>query len=435
DPVIPLGLLQVMAACPAHHERAVVDLCFEPAPCRTLASRLEELRPELIALGIRNLQGNDYGTPDAQLEHYAALVHTIRSCSDAPLVLGGSGFSVDPLRLMDLLQGDFGIAGEGEEVFRNLVECHEHGGDAGRVPGLLRRIDGRVRANRPRRSFSALTTLPRPDRRWVDPRHYQQCGTDSVQTKRGCSMGCTYCAYPRIEGRTSRLRSADEVADEVREVRDAGAHHFFFVDSVFNLPPRHAEAVCDALIARGTPLPWTCYVNPSRFAPRLAERMRQSGCVGFEVGSDSGSDRVLEQLGKGFGSQHLRDLHRVARDAGLKDCHTFLLGTPDETSDDVERTLDLLHDLDPSAAILMVWQEERVRSTSRLAPAQHRSRERLLSRLREACRDHPRWIVPALGIRFSQPTFRRLRKLGWTGPLWQYLDQIPASSALPRRKC
>jgi hypothetical protein len=56
DAVIPIGILSVMAATPTRHEKLFWDLCFEPDPLETVARNLRESRPDLVAIGLRNLR-------------------------------------------------------------------------------------------------------------------------------------------------------------------------------------------------------------------------------------------------------------------------------------------------------------------------------------------------------------------------------------------
>lgn len=425
DPVIPLGLLAVMAATPAGHERALVDLCFEADPEAALARRLGEVRPDLVALGIRNLHDNGYGPIDATLAYYRRLAAVVRrEAPAATLVLGGGGFSVLPEALLRELGADVGVAGEGEVAFAGLVEALARGEPLDRVPGILWREEARVRrAARPAAAVS-LDALPPVDRDLVDPRHYERCGTDSIQTKRGCPMRCTYCTYPAIEGRVHRLRDPERVADDFARAREAGARHVFVVDAVFNLPARHALAVCEALARRGDALPWTSYVNPTGFTPEVARAMRRAGAIGMEVGSDSGDDAVLARLEKGFDTGAIRRLREVARDAGLLDCHTFILGTPGETLASVRRTLDFIVSLDPAAAILMLWNDEQESLDPALASERRALREEILALLEAERARYPRWVIPQLGVNFRARMFRLLRRRGLSGPLWQHLDRL-----------
>jgi radical SAM superfamily enzyme YgiQ (UPF0313 family) len=272
--------------------------------------------------------------------------------------------------------------------------------------------------------FFDLAKLPIVDRRLVDPRHHQRTGIESVQTKRGCPLKCDYCTYPGIEGRSYRLRPPSHVADELEHIREVApdVNHYFIVDSVFNLPPSHARAVCDAIADRGIGLPWTCYVNPIRFDDELAEAMARAGCVGMEIGADSGVDEVLTRLRKGFDTETIRDAQRAARGAGLKDCYTFILGTPGETMDQVRRTLDFVVDLDPFAAILMAWKDDQESLDAELARERDALREGILDMLDAERMQQHRWIIPPLRHQFQARAFERLRKSGLTGPLWQHID-------------
>jgi len=170
DAVIPLGVLAVMASVPDRHARELVDLCFEPYPLAALCARVEHFRPDVVALGMRNLQNADYTGYTHQLDYYASLIEALRGVTDAPIVLGGAGFSVMPGPLMERLRPDFGIAGEGELAFPALVDALEQsaGGhvEVGEIPGLYRRVDQAL-VYTPIRGFADMRQLAPPARSLV----------------------------------------------------------------------------------------------------------------------------------------------------------------------------------------------------------------------------------------------------------------------------
>jgi len=426
DAVVPLGLLYLMAACPERHHAVLWDLCFERDPHAALRSRLAQLEPDVVALGIRNLQRNDYSGGRDNIDYYRSLVETIRAVSSARVVVGGGGFSVMPEGWMRELRADFGVVGEGERAFAELLVALEAGQRSwADVPGLLYWAAGKLVSNPRGLRFLDLDELPVPDRTLVDPRYSERFGIESVQTKRGCSLACEYCTYPSIEGRTVRTRTPRLVADEMAALlaTHPSTRHVFIVDSVFNLPPDHARAVCRALRDRGWTVPWTCYANPIGFDGELARLMVQAGCAGVEVGADSGCDEVLRTLRKGFDTAALRRLHAVATEVGLRDCHTFMLGTPGESLYDVRRTLDFVIDLDPFSAIVMIWTDDAEAERPDLALARSELRAGILHLLAEVTVSRPRWVVPATGLNFEPKLFTVLRKVGLRGPLWQHLDR------------
>ncbi|MEE2677471.1 MAG: radical SAM protein [Myxococcota bacterium] len=435
DPVIPLGLLSLAANTPSQHPRTLIDLCFEDAPEAALGDALEAFAPDVVALGMRNIQAADYSGIAPTVEYYAGLIQTIRRHGDAAVVLGGSGFSVMPGALMERLQPDFGIAGEAEAAFPALLAALEAGGDPLGVAGLWRLANGTLERSSAKTSFLDLNQLAPPDRHLADSRYYTEVGIEGIQTKRGCPLRCEYCTYPTIEGRVGRLRDPVRVADEWEKLaaNAPNLHHIFIVDSVFNLPTRHAREVCDAVAQREIGIPWTCYINPLGFDEALAEAMARAGCAGMEVGADSGSDQQLTALRKGFTTDAIRTLSRTAKATGLLDCHTFLLGTPGESFDDVLRTLEFVADLDPFGAILMVWVDDAEALDPELARQRQALREKVLLFLEDHRDDYPWWAIPSLGVNYHPDLFSTLRAEGLHGPLWQHL-RGPAATRLRERR-
>ena len=426
DPVVPIGVLYVMAAVAAHHQCELVDLCFESAPYDHARTRLADYRPDVVAIGMRNIQNHNYTGISDTLGHYQALVAAVREGTDAPIVMGGGGFSVMPRALMERLGADYGICGEGERSLELLLDSLEHGRpDLSRIPGLYyRRDDGVVEASSaPVVRHLDLNGLPDPLLRLADPRYYAETGTEPIQTKRGCALECTYCTYPLIEGHTIRCKDPSQVVDNLFHRLEANPdiRHVFVVDSVFNLPPRHAKALCRELIRRRFPIPWTCYANPIAFDSELAGLMREAGCQGMEVGSDSGCDHVLRSLNKGFDTARIRKLHETSAAAGLKDCHTFMLGTPAETLDDVHRSLDFIVDMKPHCAILMAYKDDAESLDDGYAQQRADFRRQVLDVMDQRRADYPRWIVPDLGVNHDLRLFKALRRQGIAGPLWQQM--------------
>jgi radical SAM superfamily enzyme YgiQ (UPF0313 family) len=426
DPVVPIGLLYMMAIAGDRHERTLVDLCFEDQPIATLARELERCAPDVVAIGMRNIQNADYTGTSTTLDYYDEVVRTVRSHTSAPVVMGGGGFSIIPGDLVRRFGLDYGIAGEGELAFAQLLGRLESGTrDASGIANVYGPDGQPVSPIRPvgRHDFLDIRKNVRPDRRWVSPRYYEHSGIGSIQTKRGCAMRCDYCTYPTIEGRVIRQRYADDVADEWRDMLESAPEigHVFVVDAVFNLPPEHARQVCRALIERGGSRPWTCYINPIRFEQDLADLMARAGCAGVEIGSDSGTDAGLERLNKGFTTEQIRQTSEACRRAGIKDCHTFVLGMPGETLEDVERSLDFIEALDPYSAILMAYKDDHEAVDAALAERLGAFRQRVLETIERRARPHSRWAVPSTGLRFSSRLFNALRKSGLRGPLWQHV--------------
>lgn len=410
SPVVPIGVLYVAGAVRDAHDVRVVDLCFEADPHDALAGAIRAMRPELVGLGLRNLHDNSYTSSEPLLGYYESLVATIRAASRVPLVVGGAAVTLRPTSLLGRLEPDHLVLGEGEIAFRRIADQRARGEKPDRVVAAAAVMSRRRLAEQASDLDGAA-----PARDLLDPRYFEEDGTDVVQTKRGCAFQCTYCDYPDLEGRKVRVRDPALVAREMIACASRpGVSHVFFVDAVFNVPRSHALAICRELRAQGSRVPWICYVTPAGLDDELAASMAAAGCIGVEIGTDAGSAATLERLKKPFGTDDVVCAQRALRAYGILDCHTFILGTRGETAEQTEETLRFADALDPGVAVFMTAVEDREART-----IGHSSRRNeILTLLDREARARPRWVVPELGIRFGARLTSVMRRRGVRGPTW-----------------
>jgi radical SAM superfamily enzyme YgiQ (UPF0313 family) len=140
---------------------------------------------------------------------------------------------------------------------------------------------------------------------------------------------------------------------------------------------------------------------------------------------------ILYRLRKGFTTDQIRSFHDLARAAGIPDCHTFLLGTPGESFDDVLRTLDFIADLDPFSAILGIWIDDYEALDPDHARERRKLRESILQLLEEHKSKFAWWSIPSLGVNYDPRLFDLLRKRGFRGPLWQHLRRLVSGRRRP----
>jgi anaerobic magnesium-protoporphyrin IX monomethyl ester cyclase len=344
QPVVPNGVACVASALRrAGHEVRVLDLCFARDPQRAARAVAHRFAPDVIGLSIRNIDNSDL----IALKHYtpeaAAVTRTLRAAApNATVIAGGAAFGVAPAALTDALGVDWAVAGDGERATVALLEALAAGRDPGDVPGLVRR-DGGVTRLVPPGGEGRLDTLPETRLQdWIDLRAYERHGaTVPIQTKRGCVFRCVYCTYLNVEGWGYRLRGPDSVADEMAALaRDAGVRRFEFVDSTFNSPPRHAIAVCEAIVRRGLRVHLdTTNFTPASATSELLDAMRPAGFRWLGITAESASDDVLARLDKGFDAARVHDVAQRVERAGMRVLWIFLVGGPGETRETLEETL------------------------------------------------------------------------------------------------
>ena len=457
DPIFPLGLAYIAAAArQAGHEIAVADLCFGSRPLDDLRRQVDAFQPDVVGLSIRNIDNAAYPLTVEYLDRHREVVEMLRAATRAPVVLGGSGFSILPQAYMQVLDGDWGVAGEGEQAFLELLAALDRGWNPVGIPGVVSRADGHV----------VTPVVPAPVRRPVDwasglrpardlfeyRRYIRRGGMGNVQTKRGCVFKCSYCTYPLLEGNRFRAREAGDVVDELEALMtDYGPHDVFFVDSILNFPVGHVEALCEEILRRRLRLRWSCYATPVKLGREQARLMARAGCEGMELGSDAVEDGQLGRLGKSFDAEVVHRANAHGLEAGLRVCHTAIFGGPGETESSVRATCRALRAMRPTAVVAMTGvrlypgtpltrqldAEGKVQAgdigllpTFYIEPA---VREFLPAYLQRQALEAGNWVLPGLSPPLLPASQRLLRALGISGPLWRLL-RFSAMRAASRTK-
>jgi hypothetical protein len=335
---LPLGLGLVAAATEqAGHEVELVDLLGSPDPVTELGGRLDAFGPDAIGISVRNVDDQSSERPRFLLESLLPVVAVCRRHSTAPVVLGGAGYSIFPARVLDYLGGDFGVAGDGEEVFVRLLAALLRGDQPADLEGVYMRGRGgrrcSVRAPLDQASLfhDRLFDCARPD----DPELWVP-----LETRRGCANDCSYCATAQIQGRQVRCHAPRRVAATVSRLAERGLRRVYFVDNAFNLPEGHALDLCQRLGELARPVAWRCILYPHRVSEPLVQALGRAGCVEVSLGFESGSQRVLGEMNKRYRPQEVREAADRLRDRGIRRTGFLLLGGPGETRESVEESLD-----------------------------------------------------------------------------------------------
>lgn len=344
----PIGLEYVAEAAQQEGiEVDVLDLGLSAEPDAALGNYLSGRNPTLIGLSFRNV--DDCFWPSAQwfVPDLADVVKRIKALSDAPIVLGGVGFSIFADRIVEYTGADFGIRGDGERAIAALYRELRDGRDLEKVDGLVWRRDGRIVANAP--AWPAAFSLSARRRAFDNVAYFERGGQCGLETKRGCNRQCLYCADPLSKGTTLRLRPPGEVADEVASLLAQGIDVLHTCDAEFNIPRSHAMAVCEELIRRSLAdkVRWYAYLAVTPFDAELAQTMRKAGCVGINFTGDAASDRMLRTYRQPHRSDDLATAVRLCRENHIKVMIDLLLGGPGETSETLKTTIDFMRNTRP----------------------------------------------------------------------------------------
>jgi len=357
-PVSPVGLEYIGTYLMENDEDVyLLDLALIRKDKRipSLKDAVEKIQPDLLGLTVRNIDDCYCLSRDFMLPSIKETVDIIRSLTNSPIVIGGVGFSVTPEDVMNYLDVDFGIAGDGEKSMLLLCKALRNEIDFTDVPGLLYKKQNKLAKNTV--SADELTDYPYPLRYFIDNRGYlNQGGMVGIETKRGCAMKCIYCADPLSKGTQYRLRPIKTIIEEITNLVNNSVNVFHFCDSEFNLPLNHSLELCKRITQKqlNQDIEWYAYVSPKPFDTEIAMTYKESGCKGLDFGADSLNDKMLKNLGRNFTCENIIQAVIASKEAGITCMVDLLIGGPGETKQTITETIEKVKKLNPDRIGLSV---------------------------------------------------------------------------------
>ena len=141
-PIAPLALEYIGAAIQAvGHQARVLDLCFADDADKATADAFAGKRTDLVAVTFRNTDDCYFASRRSFVEILATDVQRIRQYYDGPIVVGGGGFSLMPVALLNCVDADYGVRGDGEVALIELLRALSGEIQLSAVPGLVHRAD------------------------------------------------------------------------------------------------------------------------------------------------------------------------------------------------------------------------------------------------------------------------------------------------------
>ena len=256
---------------------------------------------------------------------------------DRKIVLGGVGTkSVEEKILRRFPWVDVIARGEGEATGPELMRALD-GDSLDSVLGISYRHNGSIAHNPDRPRLRNLDAIGFPAFGRVPLDRYQGYG---MMTSRGCPYPCTFCSVAPVWNYQSFSRSPENIVEEMALLhRQAGVDLFLFQDEFFVSGRRQVMTFCDALERQRISVLWKAFGRVNLMDEEMMKRMAQCGCVELRFGIESGSDRVLKLIKKGFTAAEALELIPKAVQIFRRVDAFYMWGFPFETMEDFNQSL------------------------------------------------------------------------------------------------
>jgi anaerobic magnesium-protoporphyrin IX monomethyl ester cyclase len=268
------------------------------------------------------------------------------------MVLGGPHPTFLP---QETLQAELGldavVVGEGEETIVDIFQKYEKTEDneLSEVKGIIYRENNKIRTNLPRTPIKDLDNIPFPARHLLPFKDYVDSGyAGAMITSRGCVFSCNYCSSSLIMGKKFRVRSPENVVDEIEElVSKYKIKDLAFIDDIFMLNKRRAMSIADEIKNRNLDINFITSSRVDTVNRDLLESLKSSGMNTLYCGVESGSQRVLDLMGKGITLKQVEDAFKIIKDVDIATIASFILGYPGETIEEINETITFSIKLEP----------------------------------------------------------------------------------------
>ena len=340
----PLGLLYLAGYLQEYseHDVKIIDCQVEEIGFEELEVKVLEYMPDVVGITVLTM-----ALIDVQMT-----IGAIKRADDKiTVVLGGPHVHLYPEETIELKGVDYVVQGEGEVVFRKLLDNLDNKELLKNINGLVFRDDGEIVNTRLSEFIEDIDRLPFPARKLTPYRKYTSVLTKEVNvttifTSRGCPYGCTFCDRHHL-GKKFRARSAQNVLEEIQECVNMGIYGFLFYDDTFTIDKQRVIDICKGIIDRKLDITWNIRSRVDTIDAEMLSYLKKAGCEGINYGVESGSDKILKRLNKGITIRKVIETFKHTHESGIQALAYFMIGNPGEQIENINTTFQVMHQLKP----------------------------------------------------------------------------------------
>jgi len=362
----PLGLLYIAAVLEKDgHEIKIVPADILKLNWNQIAEEIRAYRADIIGVT---------STTENRFQSFDLIKLAKKALPQSLTVMGGPHASMAAEDCLENIpELDIVVKGEGEETMRELCRVLDGKEDIDKlssVTGISYRHDGTIHTNPARAPIQDLDTISRPAYHLIPFEAYNfrfevpgkgLLPSVNMMSSRGCPFNCNFCATPINWGRLVRMRSAENIIDEIEFLIDKyGVKVIFFFDDTFNTNPKRVHKICDLIIERKLGIYFKCDVRIDLIDRPLLVKMKEAGLFHLSFGIEAGSERVREEIvNKKIDVDDFFNLVEWCNELDIIPNAFFIFSHPTETWEEAQESIDIIekykNKIEASIAILHIY--------------------------------------------------------------------------------
>ena len=333
--------LSILALVPQLKKRGYSVVFIDERVNKRALSTLEQNLKGAICVGISSMTGY-------QIQGGIAAAKLVHERSDIPVVWGGWHVSLLPEESIKNPYVDIVVRGQGEMTFAELVQAIEEKRDLRGIPGITLKDRGAMIRNPDRPIVSINDLDPMPYDLIDINRYYPHL---SYLSSIGCPMSCGFCADVVVYKRKWKAIDPYRLADEITALSQKMSWRIksiYFIDNNFFVNPERVEIFCQEIIKRGIHIRWEALGHPhqlAQFDEGYYEHLRKSGCYRILTGAESGSQTILDYIGKKATVKETLLFITKAKASRIIPVLSLMCGFPESPIDDLKETVLFINEM------------------------------------------------------------------------------------------
>ncbi len=371
-----VSLAQMAALLYPEHKVAIIDANAERMSWPEFSEKLDELQPKyyLTQVTAPTLENDMYGCFLAKARGATTIAfgthvtpiprETMKSFPALDMILLGE----PDLTIRDILDVLEDKVDERPENIQKIFDKHDplytpafdeaSNVDMHAIKGLVWREGDEVYINGIRPFIANLDDLPHPMHHLLPMQDYRMPLIKGpftfIVTSRGCPAGCTYCIKHVSYQYSVRVRSPENIMEELWILKKQGMNNIHMYADLFTVNREQAMGLCKLMIEQNINIRWTCNSRVDYVDEELLTMMGKAGCWLISWGIESGSKEILKHARKGTNPDKAASSLQWARNAGIKNWGYFIIGLPGETEKTIRQTIDFSKKLPLDIALFHV---------------------------------------------------------------------------------